>query len=46
MRARGKAGSVVAAAMANRWVRHLYYTMTPADFPRPAPTADGTEVTG
>ena len=30
MRARGKAGSLVAAAVANRWVRWLYHQMQPA----------------
>jgi transposase len=29
MKARGKAGSLVAAAVANRWVRGLYHTMKP-----------------
>ena len=29
MRARGKPGSVVAAAVANRWVRWLYHQMQP-----------------
>ena len=31
MRARGKPGSVVAAAVANRWVRWLYHQMRPAN---------------